>query len=170
MTTNPDDAALIADLQKYDADLQGCVYECYVIHASDPEGKLWGRAAARIEALLAENAALLRELSRERPMLAEGCVTGPISVRRSNGIVERLDDVLVERDAALADAEALRKDAERYRWLRKAWIVCKQGTCRGIWMNLDVAAMRSNDMGPDDAFDAAIDSARASAPAQGEGK
>jgi hypothetical protein len=64
-----------------------------------------------------------------------------------------------ERAEALAAANA--RDAERYQLLRKSWIVCEYGTKRGIWINLDVAAKALNDSGLAEAFDAAIDAARA---------
>lgn len=40
--------------------------------------------------------------------------------RQNDAIAEEIGKVAAERDAALAGLEALRNDAERYRWLRQA--------------------------------------------------
>lgn len=40
--------------------------------------------------------------------------------RKNDAIAEEIGKVAAERDAALAELEALRNDAERYRWLRQA--------------------------------------------------
>lgn len=52
-----------------------------------------------------------------------------------------------------------RKDAERYWWLRHAWVVHTTGIKRGIWINVDPARLQSNDIDPCNALDAAIDAA-----------
>jgi hypothetical protein len=74
------------------------------------------------------------------------------------------DDAKKERDAALAELEACRKDAERYQWLRdqhdvlsgKCWVATHQ---KGSWVSLDSAVLgveREIELDLDSAVDAAM--------------
>jgi hypothetical protein len=88
-------------------------------------------------------------------------------VHEMEGLRRKLDEALTERDAMGAERDALRADAERYRWLRDRWFI--EG---GLfpWKGLD---LHHDGFPPISHFDEAIDAARASDSAravQEEGK
>lgn len=79
-------------------------------------------------------------------------------------LLDQCDKAEAERDAALAELEACRKDAERYQWLRdqhdvlsgKCWVATHQ---KGGWVSLDSAVLgveREIELDLDSAVDAAI--------------
>jgi hypothetical protein len=86
-----------------------------------------------------------------RKALAKGPMQGPWGAT--------LRDLLAERDAQSAEIDALRKDAERYRWLKKS------AFCN-VWARGDgiaLVAPRTPMADIDSRIDAAIDQARGKA-------
>ena len=79
-------------------------------------------------------------------------------------LLDQCDKAEAERDAALAELEACRKDANRYQWLRdqhddlsgKCWVATHQ---KGGWVSLDSAVLGFNreiQLDLDSAVDAAM--------------
>ena len=79
-------------------------------------------------------------------------------------LLDQCDKAEAERDAALAELEACRKDANRYQWLRdqhdalsgKCWVATHQ---KGGWVSLDSAVLgveREIELDLDSAVDAAM--------------